>query len=55
MVEATFNGNSSATIIICYSPTNVSEETDLIYNELSFLVRSIPKHDVLIIGGDMNA
>ena len=53
---ATFNGNLRATII-CYSPTNVSEETELIafYDELSFLVRNIPKHNVLVIGGDMNA
>ena len=54
---ATFDGNPSATIISCYSPTNVSEETDLIalYNELSSLVYSIPKQNVLVIGGDMNA
>ena len=39
------------------SPTNVFEEIDLLtfYNELSSLVRSIPKHNVLVIGGDMNA
>ena len=57
MMVATFNGNLSATIISCYSPTNVSEETELIafYDELSSLVRSIPKHNVLVIGGDMNA
>ena len=57
MTVATFNGNPSATIIFCYSPTNVSEETDLIafYSEISSLVRSIPKHNVLVIGGDMNA
>ena len=50
---ATFNGNPRATIISCYSPTNVSEETELIaqYDELSSLVRSIPKHNVF----DMNA
>ena len=44
-------------IISCYSPTNVSEEMNFIafYNELSSLVRSILKHNVLIIGGDMNA
>ena len=54
---ATFNGNPRTTIISCYSPTNVSEETELIafYDELSSLVRSIPKHNVLVIGGDMNA
>ena len=57
MMVATFNGNPRATIISCYSPTNVSEETELIafYDELSSLVRSIPKHYVLIIGSDMNA
>ena len=55
-MEATFNGNPCTTII-CYSPTNASDETNLaaFYNELSSLVRSIPKHNVLIIGGDMNA
>ena len=56
MMIATFSGNPSATIISCNSPTNVSEETDLIafYNELSSLVRGIPKHNVLVIGGDIN-
>ena len=57
MMAATFNRNPKATIISCYSPTNVSEETELVtfYEELSSLVRSIPKHNLLIIGGDMNA
>ena len=57
MMVATFNGNPRATIISCYSPTNVSEEIELIafYDELSSLVRSIPKHNVLVIGRDMNA
>ena len=38
------------------SPTNVSEETELIafYDELSSLVRSILKHNILVIGGDIN-
>ena len=47
----------AATIISCYSPTNVSEETELVafYDELSSLVRSIPKHNMLVIDGDMNA
>ena len=56
MMVATFNGNPRATIICCYSPTNVSEETELItfYDELSSLVHCIPKHNVLVIGGDMN-
>ena len=57
MMTATFNGNPRATIISCYSPTNVSEETKLatFYAELSSLERSIPKHNLLVIGGDMNA
>ena len=57
MMAATFNGNPKATIISCYSPTNVREETELFtfYEELSSLVRSIPKHNLLVIGGDMNA
>ena len=57
MVVTTFNDNPSATLISCHSPTNVSEETELFafYDELSSLARSIPKHNVLVIGGDMNA
>ena len=39
------------------SATNVSEETDLIgfFKELYSFVRSISKHNVLVIGIDMNA
>ena len=57
MMGATFNGNPNAMIISCYSPINVSEETELVtfYEELSSLVRSIPKHNLLVVGGDMNA
>ena len=57
MLAATFNVNPRATIISCYSPTNVIEETELVafYDELSSLVRSIQKHNLLVIGGDMNA
>ena len=57
MMAATFNGNPRATIISWYSPTNVSEETELVafYDELSSLVSSIPKHNMLVTGGYMNA
>ena len=57
MIVGTFNGKPRATIISYYSPTNVSEETEVVafYDELSSLVPSIPKHNVLVIGGDMNA
>ena len=57
MMAAMFNGNPRATIIFFYSPTNVSEETELVafYDEQSSLVRSIPKHNMLVICGDKNA
>ncbi len=55
MMAATFNGNPKATIISCYSPTNVSEESELVtfYDELSSLVRSILKHNILVIGREI--
>ena len=55
MMCVSFNGNPCTTIICCYSPTNASEEMDIIsfYNQLSLLVWHIPKHKILIIGGDM--
>ena len=57
MMAATFNGNPRATILSFYSPINVTEETELVafYDELSSLVCSIPKNNVLVIGGDINA
>ena len=57
MMAATFKVNHRKTIIYFYSPINVSGETELVafYDELSSLVRSIPKHNVQDIGGDMNA
>ena len=57
MMVPTFKSNPSATIIFCYSLVNVSEETELInfYDELSSLVCSIPKHNVLVISRNMNA
>ena len=48
MMVATFNGNPRVTIISCYSPTSVNEETDLI----AFYA---PRNNVLVIGGDMYA
>ena len=52
-----FNVTPSTKIFSCYSPTNASDETDIIpfYNELSSLVWNIPKHNVLIICRDINA
>ena len=56
MMVTTFNSNSWTTVISCDSPSNVSDETDLItYYELSSLIHSILKHNILIVGRDMNA
>ena len=57
MMCASFNSNPNTTILSSYSPTNASDETDIItfYNKLSSLVQHIPKHNTLIISGDMNA
>ena len=57
IMKATFNGNPAVTIISCYSPTNVSntEDKDQFYSELTSLTRFIPKHNLIVIGGDMNA
>ena len=56
MMVAMFNDNPRTTII-CYSPTNASDETniDTFYNQLSFLVHCIPKHNILISSGNMNS
>ena len=53
MMTAIFNGNLRITIISCYSPTNVSEENELdaFYDELSSLVRSIPKQRTSVTWG----
>ena len=52
-----FQGNPQTTVITCYSPTNVSEgtEVDTFYTQLTDTIREIPKHNFLIIGGDFNA
>ena len=57
MMHALINGIPWTTTVSCYGPTNTSDETDIItfHHELSSLVWYIPKHNVLIIGGDMNA
>ena len=47
----TLNGNPFS----CYSLTRASDETIItFYNELPSLIQYFPKHNVLIIGGNMN-
>ena len=57
ILVATFHGNPEPTLISCYSPANIAYEQEVIdfYDDLSSLIRSIPKHNVLIIGRDLNA
>ena len=57
MMCAAFNGKINTKIISCYNPTNIQDEMDIttFYNALSFLVWHIPKHNVLITSGNMNA
>ena len=56
IICATFNDNPCTPIISFYSPISTSDETGInTYKELYSLVRHIPKHNVLIIGGNMNA
>ena len=52
-----FEGNPMTTVISSYSPTNVTDEqeVELFYTDLTAFTRNIPKHNVLIIGGDFNA
>ena len=53
---ATFNGNPAVTVISCYSPVNVSnvDDREEFYTDLSELTKAVPKHNVLLIGGDTN-
>ena len=53
-LQVTFNGNPKTTVIVTYSPTNVSNENKVIdyFNELNETVKSIPAHNFLTIVGD---
>ena len=53
---ATCNGNPNLTVVSCYSPTNCSDEEDdqEFYDQLTELIKWVPKHNLLLIGGDMN-
>ncbi|XP_073671663.1 uncharacterized protein [Paramisgurnus dabryanus] len=45
------------TIIQCYSPTNDSDDEvkDLFYEQLEAEIKATPRHDMMIIMGDLNA
>ena len=52
-----FQGNPATTVLCCYSPTNYAKEEDItsFYNDLREAVKTIPRHNIQIILGDMNA
>ena len=54
---ATSNGDPKVTVVPCYSPTNCSDEEEAkeFYDQLKELIKQVPKHNILLIGGDMNA
>ena len=56
-MEITLHGNPMTTALCCYSPHNELPEEDVpqFYHELSTVIYAIPAHNLLIIGGDMNA
>ena len=58
MIKIRLQGKQINTIFIqCYSPTNDSEEEakDEFYDQLKAEIEGIPKHDMKIIMGDLNA
>lgn len=57
IIIAEFNSNPTTTLIACYSPTNVSEESDVdtFYQDLRGVVESVPAHNFLVVAGDFNS
>ena len=58
VMTATFAGNPETTIIVAYSPTNLTtndEEVEEFYEHLRKAIDSTPTHNFLAILGDMNA
>ena len=56
-MTASFNKNIAVTFVSYYRPANVSdqEDKDEIYTEITTVTRSIPKHNILLLGDDQNA
>ena len=54
---ATFNGNPKTNAISCCNCANQCEEDDVqdFYYKLTSIVHQAPKHNVMILGEDMNA
>ena len=57
IILAHFNGNPKCSVIVVYSPTNVSkvEDIDKFYEALDSVISTIPPHNVCFLIGDLNA
>ena len=58
LMAARFNSSyTKLTVIVCYAPTEVAESADkeAFYDKLQETVESTPRHDVLLVLGDLNA
>ena len=49
ILTAHFNGNPTTTVIVHYSPTEGNEFAEDHYNNLSNAIKTVPKHNVLLI------
>ena len=56
-MTASYNGDTTVTIISCYSRSNISDEEDKdqFYFDVTTATRSIPKHNISLVEGDMSA
>ncbi|XP_049332441.1 uncharacterized protein LOC125800254 [Astyanax mexicanus] len=57
ILSAEFSGNPATTVIVVYSPTNVTsyDEVEKFFEDLATAVRNAPVHNFLAILGDFNA
>ena len=57
IIVANFAGNPATTVICCYSPTNCADNSEVIqfYDDLRQTTKKTPRHNVLVVLGDLNA
>ena len=56
IMVAKFDGNPKTAIVSCYSPTSCSDEKESVqfHSMLQDVIRQLPKHNVIVIAGDVN-